>query len=108
MSCITIIIVIFISRIVIVLWWLADRQLFTTAFKKWVLPFDFAVPSWVWPLLGFIFLPVTTLVYLFLYPGGIVGAEWIVIVIALLIDLVGHGGSYHHRHRVWRRRRDIL
>lgn len=103
MSCITTIIIEFVSRIVIVLWWLSDRKLFILAFKNWALPGNIAIPGWVWPLLGFIFLPVTTLAYLYLIPGGIVGYEWIVLGIALLIDLVGHGGSYRHRHRVYRR-----
>jgi hypothetical protein len=57
----------------------------------------------VWGVLGFIFLPWTTLAYLFLFPGGIVGYEWIVLGVALLVDLAGHGGGYRHRRRVFHR-----
>jgi hypothetical protein len=49
---------------------------------------------------GAIFLPWTTLAYLFLFPGGIVGYEWIVLGVAFLIDLASHGGTYYHRSRI--------
>ncbi len=99
MCCITTIILVLGSRIAIVYLWLTDRQLFTLAFKNWSLPGSFAIPAWFWPLLGFIFLPWTTLAYLFLFPGDIVGYEWIVLGVAVLIDLAGHSGSYRHRNR---------
>jgi hypothetical protein len=99
MCCITTIVLVLVSRIAILLWWVSDPQLFMLAFKNWALPGILAFPVWVWPLLGGIFLPWTTLAYLFLFPGGIVGYEWIVLGAALLGDLAGHGGSYRHRHR---------
>jgi len=83
----------------IVAWWLMDQPLFILAFKNWVLPGNMTLPDWAWPLLGTIFLPWTTLAYLFLFPGGIVGYEWIALGVALLFDLAGHGGSYQHRDR---------
>ena len=100
MCCLSTIFLVLISRIALVVWWLTDPQRFVLAFKNWNLPGSFAIPSWVWPLLGFIFLPWTTLAYLFLFPGGIVGYEWIVLGIALIVDLAGHGGSYRHRNRL--------
>ena len=107
--CIGTIILALVPRIAILLWWLADSQLFNLAFKNWALPGTFAIPAWAWTLLGGIFVPWTTLAYLFVFPGGVVGYEWIVLGIALLIDLAGHGGSYHHRNRVpvYRRSRTI-
>ncbi|MGA2821696.1 MAG: hypothetical protein ABSF61_13735 [Anaerolineales bacterium] len=99
MCCITTIVLELGSRIAILLWWLSDRQRFILAFKNWALPVNFAIPVWVWPLLGGIFLPWTTLAYLFVFPGGIVGYKWIVLGVALLIDLAGYGGSYRHRDR---------
>jgi hypothetical protein len=104
MCCITTIILVLASRIAILYLWLSDRQIFTLAFGNWVLPVNIVIPVWVWPVLGFIFLPWTTLAYLLLYPGGIVGYEWIVIGVALLVDLAGHGGSYRHRNRIPTRR----
>jgi hypothetical protein len=98
--CLTTIILVLVSRIAIVFWWLVDRPLFTRAFSKLVLPGNLTFPEWLWTLAGVIFLPWTTLAYLFLFPGGIVGYEWIVLGVAFLIDLAGHGGSYHHRNRI--------
>lgn len=55
----------------------------------------------IWPLLGFIFLPLTTLAYAFawhLEPSGTVsGLGVVVIVIAVLIDLGILGGGASHR-----------
>ena len=98
--CLTTIISGVVSRIAILIWWLADQPLFTTAFKPFVLPGNITFPAWLWTLAGAIFLPWTTLAYIFLFPGGIVGFEWIVLGIALVIDLAGHGGTYRHRSRV--------
>ena len=98
--CLTTIIFGLVSRIAILLWWLVDQPLFTNAFKSLVLPGNISFPAWLWTLAGAIFLPWTTLAYLFLFPGGIVGYEWIVLGVALLIDLAGHGGTYRHRSRV--------
>ncbi len=106
MSCCATVILALAARVALVLWWLADPQRFNLAFKDWVLPGIAAIPAWLWAVLGGIFLPWTTLAYLLVFPGGIVGYEWIVLGLALLIDLTSHGGNYHHRRRVlvYRRR----
>jgi hypothetical protein len=103
MCCFTTIFLVLGSRIAIIVWWLSDPQRFSLAFKNWGLPV-IAVPAWIWTALGGIFLPWTTLAYLYVYPGGVVGYEWIVLGVGLLIDLAGHGGGYYHRHRIPRRR----
>jgi hypothetical protein len=100
MSCITTILLVVISRIAIVVWWLANPQSRNLPYESWVLPGLPALPAWLWTLLGGIFFPWTTLAYLYLFPGGIVGTEWVVLVIAFLIDLAGHGGTYYHRNRI--------
>ena len=105
MCCITTIALVFTSRIALFVWWLADRPLFNLAFQNWTLPGGIVLPAWVWTLLGGIFIPWTTLAYIFLFPGGIVGFEWLVLGIALLVDLAGHGGSYRQRDRFPRYRR---
>jgi hypothetical protein len=50
---------------------------------------ELAFDSWVWPLLGLIFLPWTTLAYVFLWsPGtGVHGGEWILVGIAVVADI---------------------
>jgi len=104
MCCFTTILLVFISRIAIVIWWLANPQSHNLPFANWTLPGSLVFPAWLWTLLGGIFLPWTTLAYLLLFPGGIVGYEWIVLGIALLIDLAGHTGTYRHRRRIPYRR----
>jgi hypothetical protein len=99
MCCITTLALVFISRIAILYWWLTDPQRFGLAFQNWGLP-GLALPTWIWPLLGALFLPWTTLAYLYAFPGGIAGYEWILLGVALLVDLAGHGGSYRHRRRM--------
>lgn len=51
---------------------------------------ELAFDTWIWPLLGLIFLPWTTLAYVFMWSpvGGVEGAEWIVIAFAVVIDLM--------------------
>jgi hypothetical protein len=57
----------------------------------------------IWPLLGLIFLPFTTLMYVILWsPGvGLAGSDWLWIAIAFVLD-VGHYGAsaYGNRNRI--------
>jgi predicted MFS family arabinose efflux permease len=55
------------------------------------------------PLLGFIFLPLTTLVYAWMVNNGqpTTGINLIILIIAVVIDVGGlGGGAYHRRTRV--------
>ena len=64
---------------------------------RWELAFD----TFVWPLLGFIFLPWTTLMYVGVAPGGVSGFDWFWIVIAVLFDIfTWTGGAYGNRDRL--------
>lgn len=100
MCCLTTIFLVFGSRITLLVWWLAEPQRFNLAFKNWPVLGNFVVPVWAWTLLGGIFLPWTTLAYLVVFPGGIVGYEWIVLGVGLLVDIAGHGGGYRNRNRL--------
>ena len=100
MCCFVTLFLVLISRIGIVYWWLTNPQSHDLPFKSWVLPNVSVLPGWLWTLVGAIFLPWTTLAYLFLFTGGIVGYEWIVLGVAFLIDLASHGGTYRHRSRI--------
>jgi len=67
---------------------------------------DRAFSSFVWPLLGIVFLPFTTLFYVLVYSvpdHGPVGAGWILVFLGLLLDLGSYSSSYHDRHRLARR-----
>jgi hypothetical protein len=74
-------------RVAIVLWWLLDPA-------RWGLTF---AGSLVWPILGLLFLPWTTLVFVFLAPVGVgdLGLLWL--ALALIVDLTSYGGSYRSR-----------
>ncbi len=51
--------------------------------------------EWWWPLLGFFFLPFTTLAYAFSvnYGGGVKGIYIVLVVVAVLLDLGVIGGN---------------
>lgn len=100
MCCFSTLFLVLISRLGIVYWWVMNPQSHNLPFSSWVIPGIPAFPAWIWIIVGGIFLPWTTLAYLFLFPGGITGNEWIVLGVALLVDLVGHSGSYYHRNRI--------
>ncbi len=53
------------------------------------------------PILGFIFLPLTTLVYAWIVnSGGVVdGLNLVLLIIAVIIDLGGVGGGHYSRKR---------
>ena len=53
------------------------------------------------PLLGFIFLPLTTIVYAWLVNTGhpMAGINLIFLIVAVIIDLGGLGGGYHRSRR---------
>src|SRR5215813_13811287 len=72
--------------------WLARPSLFSAAFEG----------SWLIPLLGVIFLPFTTLMYVLLWsPAGLYGWDWFWLILAFLIDLGGIAGSgWANRDRV--------
>lgn len=55
------------------------------------------------PLLGFIFLPLTTLVYAWMVNNNmpLAGVNLIILLIAAIIDAGGLGGGEWHRRRRW-------
>ena len=55
------------------------------------------------PLLGFIFLPLTTLAYAWMVNSHLPleGVNVIILIIAAVIDLGGLGGGEWHRRRRW-------
>lgn len=53
-------------------------------------------------LLGFLFMPWTTLAYVLVWPGGIAWFDWLILAVALMFDLGSHGGggaAYKRRRR---------
>ena len=60
-----------------------------------------AYTTFVWPFLGFLFMPLTTLAYAWAINsrGTVEGFQLVVVVIAVLIDLDIVGGSAANRRR---------
>lgn len=92
MPCLVVILAVFFPRLVMVL---------IALFTNW---FHAAFNTVLWPLLGFLFMPYTTLAYMvaMLNNNHSVSGGWLVLVIvAALLDLGGQGHSA--RRRRWRR-----
>ena len=90
MCCIFAMLLLLGPRISGAIWWIARPNLWATAFS-----------SWIWPLLGLVFLPWTTLMYLLVFPAGVNGLEWVLIVFSVIADLASYAGSaYGNRDRI--------
>ena len=73
------------------LWWLVQPARWSAAFNG----------SWLWPVLGLIFAPWLTLMYVIVAPGGIVGLDWLWLGLALVADISSYsGGAYGNRNRL--------
>ena len=60
-----------------------------------------AFQSWLWPVLGLLFVPFTTLMYVAVAPGGVAGWDWLWIGLAVLADIASYsGGGYGNRNRI--------
>jgi hypothetical protein len=90
-------------RVALMLWWFVspDRVVGMSFAAPGVVFSQLGAPLWIWPLLGLIFLPWTTIAFVFVAPGGVVGWEWLVVLLGFVLDLTTHGGG----GRAYRRRR---
>jgi hypothetical protein len=76
-------------RAAILVWWLIEPVRISAAFD-----------TVIWPLLGFLFLPWTTLMYLVVFPGGITGLDIVWLGLAVAMDAFAwFGGGYTNRSR---------
>jgi hypothetical protein len=73
--------------------------LFLWAFTNYVVPKSF--DTWIWPLLGLIFLPWTTLLYILVAApvGGISFWGWLFVILGFLMDIGSHFNSYANRNQ---------
>jgi len=90
MPCFLLLIILFFPRVVLALMWFFSNYL-QHAFHG----------AFLIPLLGFIFLPVTTIVYAWELNNGLptAGINLVWLLIAVLIDLGGLGGGAHRQSR---------
>ena len=62
---------------------------------------NLAFDTFIWPFLGFIFLPWTTLMYVLVFPGGVDGFDWVWLGMGFLLDVFSTaGGGYTNRDRM--------
>ena len=78
-------------RVAGAIWWLVQPARWTTAFNG----------SWLWPVLGLVFVPWLTLMYVIVAPLGITGFDWVWLGLALVADIASYsGGGYGNRKRL--------
>jgi len=79
------------SRFTVLFFWIARPVAFNTVFS-----------TFIFPCLGILFLPITTLMYLFLWsPAGLQGLDWLWIGLALFMDIFTIAGAgYTNRNRI--------
>ena len=88
--CLFLSLLLFGPRVVIIFWWIAEPLRWSAAFDTVILP-----------LLGFLFLPWTTLMYVLVSPGGVEGIDLLWIGLAVAADLASYaGGAIGGRGRV--------
>ena len=72
-----------------IVWWLIQPA-------RWNLAFD----TFIFPILGIIFLPWTVLKYVIVAPGGLTGLEWVFVGLMLVFDIGSYvGGGWGNRSR---------
>jgi len=69
-------------RLAFVLWWLVQPLRMDATFDTFLLP-----------LVGVIFAPWTTIMYVLVFPSGISGFDWVFLGLAVLLDISTYGGG---------------
>jgi len=82
MCCLVTVMLLLGPRVAAVLWWLFDMTRWSNTF-----------PNIIIPILGIILLPWTLLAYVFVFPGGVVGIDWLLIILGVVLDLSSYGGG---------------
>lgn len=89
MCCFFAVLFFFGPRLAFLIYWLIAPLRVTTVFN-----------TFIWPLLGLIFLPWTTLMYVLVFP--IVSFDWVWLGLALLADIAGYAaGAARRRDAAW-------
>jgi len=91
MGCLLVLLAAFAPRLVVLFAWIGRPAYFDSVFD-----------TWIWPLLGLIFLPFTTLMWLLLGapPQGVEGLDWLWIALAVMIDISHYANTYGQRDTV--------
>jgi hypothetical protein len=67
-------------RVALAAWWIFGDKV------------DLAFDSWIWPLLGLLFLPWTTIMYVLAWSaiGGVDGAGWLLVGLGFVFDIASY------------------
>ncbi len=82
MCCLFTVLVFLGPRAGILVWWLLQPARWNAAFQGFLMP-----------LLGFIFVPWTTMMYVLVFPGGVTGFDWLWLGLGLLADIAWWSGA---------------
>jgi hypothetical protein len=91
MGCLFVLFAAFAPRLIVIFAWIARPAYFDAVFD-----------TWIFPVLGLIFLPFTTLMWLFLGapPESVQGFDWVWIALAVLLDLTHYANTYSQRDTI--------
>lgn len=84
MCCMLTTLVLFGPRLAILVWWIINPIYVDKAFNE----------RWVLTILAWLFIPWTVLMYLVIYPGGIVGFDWVILILGILADIASYAGGF--------------
>ncbi len=93
MCCFFMALVVLGPRAGILIWWLVQPTRWNAAFGSFNFPF-------LWQLLGFVFVPWMTLMFVLVAPGGINGFDWLWLGLGLLADIASYSGSAYKRNQI--------
>ena len=69
-------------RVAAIVWWLF-----------WPVRWNLVFNTLIWPILGIIFVPWTTLMYVAVFP--VAGFwDWLLIILGVIVDIGAHGGGF--------------
>ena len=75
-------------RAAFLLWWLVAPVRMQNTFT-----------TFIWPLVGVIFAPWTTIMYAAVFPGGIVGFDWVLLGLGIVVDIGTYAGNARARQQ---------
>lgn len=70
-------------------WWIFQPMRWELAFRE----FLGGNIWWLWPILGLIFLPWATLMYVIVAPGGMTGWDWFWVGLMAILDILSYTGG---------------
>ena len=89
MCCAFLMLVLLGPRVFGAFWWIFQPARWQTAFNN----LFGGTLWWIWPVLGIVFLPWTTIMYVIVAPGGVTGWDWLWIGLMLIADIASYGGG---------------